>query len=77
MSNLTITTDDEVLKQARMCALAEGTSVNAVLRDYLVAYAGMKQDKDSALQRILSLLNAAQASRGNQTWTREELHERK
>ncbi len=36
MSNLTITVDDEVLKQARMRALQEGTSVNAELRRYLL-----------------------------------------
>jgi hypothetical protein len=36
MSNLTISVDEAVLKQARMRALEEGTSVNALLRDYLL-----------------------------------------
>ena len=35
MTNLTITVDDEVLRRARIRALEEGSSVNAVLRDYL------------------------------------------
>ena len=33
--NLTITVEDEVLKQARMRALDENTSVNAILRKHL------------------------------------------
>ena len=39
--NLTITVDDQVLKRARLRALQEGTSVNAVLRECLEAYAGL------------------------------------
>ena len=35
MANLTITVPDEILKSARRRALEQGTSVNAVLRDYL------------------------------------------
>ena len=40
MTNLTITVDEQTLKRARMRALEEDTSVNAVLREYLEAYAG-------------------------------------
>jgi hypothetical protein len=35
MTNLTITVDEQTLKRASMRALEEGTSVNAVLREYL------------------------------------------
>lgn len=38
MANLTITVDEEVLKQARLRALKEGTSVNRVLRERLESY---------------------------------------
>lgn len=41
MANLTITVDDRLLKQARMRALEDGTSVNALLRSYLERYAGV------------------------------------
>jgi plasmid stability protein len=37
MTNLTITVDDEVLKRARIKALEQGTSVNAVLREFYSA----------------------------------------
>lgn len=39
MANLTITLDDELLRRARMRALEQDTSVNALLRDYLEAFA--------------------------------------
>jgi plasmid stability protein len=76
MSNLTITTDDEVLKRARMRALAEGTSVNAVLRDFLAVYAGVKQDQLQALERILKISSDTTARRGKQQWNRDSLHDR-
>ena len=37
MSNLTITTDREVLKKARLRAARDGTSVNAVLREFIMS----------------------------------------
>ena len=40
MANLTITVDDQMLKKARRRALEQGTSVNALLRQYLGRYAG-------------------------------------
>ncbi len=39
MANLTIVVDEGTLKKARMRALEEGTSVNAVLRERLEEYA--------------------------------------
>lgn len=41
MANLTITVDDQLLKQACMRAVEDGTSVNALLRTYLERYAGV------------------------------------
>ncbi len=52
MTNLTITVDEQTLKRARMRASEEGTSVNAVLRDYLESYAGVRRERLEALQRI-------------------------
>ena len=44
--NLTIVVDDDILKRARVRALEEDTSVNALLRAYLTAYAGVDQRRD-------------------------------
>lgn len=38
MANLTITVDDEVLESARIRALEQGTSVNAILAEHLRAF---------------------------------------
>lgn len=74
--NLTLTVDDEVLKRARIRALEEDTSVNAVVRDYLESYAGGPSKRREAIGRFLALADDANTGRGNATWTRDELHER-
>ncbi|HEX3036627.1 MAG TPA: ribbon-helix-helix protein, CopG family [Thermodesulfobacteriota bacterium] len=76
MANLTITIDDEVLKRARLKALEQGTSVNAVLREYLEAYAGVRQRQEEAIENLLRLSHGSRSKRGGKRWTRDELHER-
>jgi len=39
MANLTLAVDDDLLRRARVRAAEQGTSVNAVVRDLLIAYA--------------------------------------
>lgn len=77
MANLTITVDDQLLKRARIKALQEGTSVNALLREYLEGYTGTQQTAE-ALASFAELAESAEASSGRQgrTWTRDDLHER-
>ena len=76
MANLTITTDDETLQRARLRALEQGTSVNALLRDYLEAFAGGRSARQSAVAALLDLSRRSESRRGGRTWTRDELHER-
>ncbi len=76
MANLTIAIDDEILQRARVRALEHGTSVNAVLRDYLTNYVGMAEKRDKAVRSLLRLSHRSKARRGGQRWTRDELHER-
>jgi hypothetical protein len=77
MANLTITIDERLLKQARMRALEDGTSVNAILRTYLERYAGVGDAVD-ALGGFGRLARASTATSGpgGRTWTRDELHDR-
>jgi hypothetical protein len=77
MANLTITVDDRLLKQARMRALEDGTSVNALLRTYLERYAGAA-DTNAALGGFVRLARGSAATSGQRgrTWTRDELHDR-
>lgn len=76
-SNLTITVDDEALRRARMRALAQGTSVNALLRDFLEAYAGTTDEHQAAVGSLLDLSRSSSSGRGHAHWTRDELHERR
>ncbi len=40
MANLTIAVDDQLIKQARIRAIEQGTSVSAKVREFLAQYAG-------------------------------------
>jgi hypothetical protein len=77
MANLTITVDEQTLKRARIRALEEDTSVNAVLREYLEEYAGGTQEQIEAARRILasSRDSASRSGPGGRRWTREELYD--
>lgn len=76
MANLTIAVDDSVLKQARIQALQEGTSVNALLRTYLENYTNLKKQYRNAAANILSIAEQSTASSEGKRWTRDELYER-
>jgi hypothetical protein len=79
MANLTISVDEDVLKRARLRALEENSSVNAVLGKYLEEYAQtdeLRRRREEALKSLLELADRCQAGRGGKTWTRDELHER-
>lgn len=76
MANLTITVDEHALRKARMRALAQGTSVNAVLAGFLETYAGIRGERGRAIQDLLSLSRRTSAKSGGRRWTRDELHER-
>lgn len=74
--NLTIVVDDDTLKRARIRAIQENTSVNALIREYLAAYAKADRRRIEACKRLLALSQACQSGRGDATWTREDLYER-
>ena len=76
MANLTITVDDEILRRARIRALERGVSVNALLRDYLEAFTGSRGSRARAVSSLLELAERTASGRGEQMWTRDELHER-
>ena len=75
MSKLTLTIDEEVLKRAQMRALSKGTSVNAVLRDFLEAYAGLHNDQTTAVRELIAASKTAESRRGKRQWSRDDLHQ--
>jgi hypothetical protein len=79
MSNLTISVPSDVLKRARLRALEEDTSVNAVLSAYLEAYSradAVLQRRARAVGHILELSERSEAGSGGRGWSRDQLHER-
>jgi hypothetical protein len=79
MANLTITVDPETLKRARIKALEQGTSVNALPRAYLDSYVGSADDRERrlrAMEHALEIARRAGARSGGITWRREDLYDR-
>ena len=78
MANLTITVDETTLKRARIKALGQGTSVNALLREYLESYAGDWREQIEAIEQALTLAKEANVGSGpeGRTWKREDLYDR-
>jgi plasmid stability protein len=77
MANLTLTIDDEVLRRARIRALEQGTSVNALVREHLERYA-RDEHRRAALRELVELSKVTAGSSGaeGRTWTRDDLHDR-
>ncbi len=76
MANLTLTIDDATLKRARIRALEQDTSVNALVREFLTEFASsgeLSDERDALLQLIDD--NQAGVSATGRTWTREEIYE--
>lgn len=77
MANLTLTIDERLLKRARVRALEQDTSVNALVRSYLEDYVG-RNPHEQGLAGFLALTETIDAGSGpgGRGWTREELYER-
>ena len=77
MANLTLVIDDETLRRARIRALEEGTSVNAVVRTYLERFADAHERALDGRRRVLEIARsrATEAAEEDRTWTRDEVYE--
>ena len=77
MANLTLSIDDDVLRRARIRALEGGTSVNAVVREYLADFAGAGTGRQ-VLRELVALAEASDAASDptGRTWSRDETHDR-
>jgi hypothetical protein len=83
MTNLTITVDEEILKRARMRALEQGTTVNAILAEHLARFARIRDVQEEAVRNLLAIAHSSSKEdkqrarrRGGRTWKREDLYER-
>ena len=77
MTNLTLTIDEEILRRARIRALEMGTSVNALVREYLGQLAG-RSGAATGIAEFFAATRGAGSGSGpeGRTWTRDELYDR-
>lgn len=77
MTNLTLVIDEQVLRRARIRAMEQGTSVNALVRGYIARLAG-QSDATEGVSEFLRIVSGAGAGSGSQgrNWSRDELHDR-
>ena len=77
MANVTVSIDAQLLRRARVRAAEDGTSVNAVIAEYLERYVGA-DDAAAALADVLELAAASDSGSGpaGRRWRREDLHDR-
>ena len=64
MSNLTVSVDDQLIKQARMRAIKQGTSLSAKVREFLQNYvneseSGLAKQREQATARLMAAIEAA------------------
>lgn len=76
MANLTLKIDDDVLRRARIRAVEEGTSVNQVVRDQILAFAGPDEATTAWRDFLTGAHTATASSPQGRDWTRDELHSR-
>ena len=74
--NITLSVDETVIRAVRLYAAERGSTVNALVREFLTGIARREDRARKARQRIRELSERSTARIGSRTWTREELHER-
>jgi len=76
MKNVTIALDESLLREARRIAADRGTTLNAMLREFLEGLIERDSRAAKARRRIVELCRETQAEVGPGTWSRDEIHER-
>jgi len=76
IANVTIAIESTLLRRARIKALEEGTSLNAVLRERVEEYVAHASPANTAKQTFLRLAEASKA-KGGRKISRAEMHERR
>lgn len=76
MANLTLSFDPDLLRRARIRALENGTSVNAVVSDFLQRYSAGGEARD-ALRQFGAIADGVPAGSGpaGRTWSRRDAYD--
>ena len=73
--NITLSVDEPVVREARRVAAAMGTSLNQLVRDYLMALVG-RGDADLDIAELAELSVSGQGRSRGWRFDRDQLHER-
>ena len=76
MKRITLSVDEDVIRAVRLYAAERGSTVNALVREFLTELANREDRARKARRRIVELSERSTARIGSRAWTREELHER-
>lgn len=73
-TNITISIDDELVRRAREVARRQGSSLNALIRQYLESLAGMTPG-EAVADELLALMEEHGGRSGGRPFTREDAYE--
>lgn len=76
MKNITLSIDEKVLTAARRIAAANGTTVNALVRESLEDYATRGERAEEAWKALFELTDEEGSEIGELTWSRADLYVR-
>ncbi len=76
MKNITVSVHEDVIRAVRLYAAARNSTVEALVRKFLIELANRKGRTRKARRRIVELSERSTARIGSRAWTREDLHER-
>jgi plasmid stability protein len=76
MKNITLSVDDETYRRARILAAERGTSVSALVREYLQTLSGKAASKTEEVDELFAALDRAQHLRASERLSRDEAHAR-
>ena len=76
MKNITLSVDEEVLREVRRYAAEKNTTVNALVRDYLGNLAGHQDRARRAVEKMVQLSKQSKGKLGKITWKRDDLYDR-
>lgn len=76
MKNITLSVDEKVLATVRQYAAEQGSSVNALVREFLTGVYHHQDRASKARKRLQEMSRKSKARIGSATWSRDELHER-
>lgn len=78
MKNITLAIDEAVLDEVRQYAAKNKTTVNGLVRDYLVRLAAQQNKAEAARQRLLDLARNSEGDMGADfKWDREAIYDRR